>query len=82
MPQSTGLSSNSFHLQGKQASASLSLSNNGVLPAVARISMDPHACFQLGPGPRTITLASKESHRLTVNFVASQIKQHSHEVSH
>lgn len=43
--------------------------------------MDAHACFQLGSGPSLVTLASKESHRLTVKFIASQVKQHSHEVS-
>ena len=67
-------------LQGKKASLSMSLVNNGILPAVARISMDPHSCFQLAPNPSLVTLASKQSHRLAVDFNASAIKQHSHEV--
>lgn len=67
-------------VQGKQANTSLLLVNNGVLPAVARLSMDSHPCFQLGAGPRLISLNSKESHRLTVNFNASEVKQHVHEV--
>lgn len=67
-------------VQGKKASSTMSLTNNGILPAVARISMEPHSCFQLGPGPLLITLASKQSHRLTVDFIANAVKQHTHEV--
>ena len=67
-------------LQGKKASMTIALTNNGILPAVARVSMEPHACFQLGSGPQLITLASKQCHRLAVDFIASAVKQHTHEV--
>lgn len=59
---------------------SMSLTNNGMLPAVARILMEPHPCFRLAPGPQLVTLASKQSHRLTVDFSAAEVKQHAHEV--
>ena len=58
----------------------MSLTNNGILPAVGRILMEPHPCFHLAPGPQLITLASKQSHRLTVDFEASAVKQYAHEV--
>ena len=58
----------------------MSVTNNGILPAVARIFMDPHPCFQLAPGPSLVTLASKQSHRIAVDFNASMVKQHAHEV--
>ena len=58
----------------------MSLTNNGVLPAMARILMEPHPCFRLAPGPQLVTLASKQSHRLTVDFSAAEVKQHAHEV--
>lgn len=58
----------------------MSLANNGILPAVARIMMDPHPCFHLAPGPQLVTLASKQSHRLTVDFDAVEVKQYAHEV--
>ncbi|KAL0040642.1 hypothetical protein WJX79_000331 [Trebouxia sp. C0005] len=67
-------------LVGKKASLSMSVTNNGILPATARISMDPHSCFQLAPGPLLITLASKQSHRIAVDFTATVVKQHAHEV--
>ena len=60
----------------------MSVTNNGILPATARISMDPHSCFQLAPGPLLITLASKQSHRIAADFTATVVKQHAHEVSH
>ena len=58
----------------------MSLTNNGILPAVARIMMESHPCFHLAPGPQLVTLASKQSHRLTVDFDAVEVKQYAHEV--
>lgn len=68
-------------MQGKKASVMMSLTNNGILPAVARISMEPHPCFHLAPGPQVITLTSKQSHRLAIEFDAVAVKQYAHEVS-
>ena len=68
--------------QGKTASLGMSVINNGILPATARISMDPHSCFQLAPGPALITLTTKQSHRVALDFHASVVKQHAHEVRH
>ena len=68
------------HVQGKKASMTMSLTNYGILPAVARIMMEPHPCFHLAPGPQLVTLASKQSHRLIVDFNAVEVKQHAHEV--
>ena len=59
----------------------MSLANNGILPAVARIMMEPHPCFHLAPGPQLVTLASKQSHRLIVEFDGVEVKQYAHEVS-
>ena len=67
-------------VQGKKASMTMSLTNNGILPAVARIMMEPHPCFCLAPGPQLVTLASKQSHRLNIDFDALEVKQHAHEV--
>ena len=67
-------------VQGKKARMTMSLTNNGILPAVARISMEAHPCFRLAPGPQLITLTSKQSHQLAVEFKAVAVKQYAHEV--
>ena len=67
-------------VQGKLATEVVTLRNNGLLPATARISMEAHAAFKLQGGSRTVSLLSKQAQQLVLEFAAAEVKQHTHEV--
>ena len=68
-------------VQGKTATEVVTLRNNGLLPAIARISMEAHAAFKLQDGSCTVSLQSKQAQQLVLEFAAAEVKQHTHEVS-
>ena len=67
-------------VQGKVATEVVTLRNNGLLPATARILMEAHAAFKLQGGSRTVSLQSKQAQQLVLEFSAAEVKQHTHEV--
>ena len=79
--QGTHLLTDAWHVvQGKVATEVVTLRNNGLLPATARIAMEAHAAFKLQGGSRTVSLQSKQAQQLVLVFAAAEVKQHTHEV--
>ncbi|KAK9824158.1 hypothetical protein WJX72_008157 [[Myrmecia] bisecta] len=69
-------------LKGKKATMAITLRNNGILDASARITMAPHAAFHLlGAASRLVTVESKRSMQVEVEFSPGEVKQHAHEVT-
>ncbi len=76
-------------LQGRSSTGRITLKNNGILPAKARIEMPPHAAFSLEGGPVTGTsgsgseafvVDSKKSLSYTVVFAPQAVGPAQHEL--
>ncbi len=73
-------------LCGRTATGRITLKNNGILPAKARIEMPPHAAFELessagGPaGGEAFTVDSKRSVSYTVTFKPTAVGAVTHEL--
>ena len=76
-------------LRGRTATARITLKNNGILPAKARIEMAPHGSFRLegggatgsmGPQGEAFTVESKRSVTYTVAFTPEAVGPAAHEL--
>lgn len=68
------------YVQGKRASLTINLKNNGIMPASANVVLDAHPAFRLVSGGRITGLESKHSQQLVIEFAPEEVKQFTHEV--
>ena len=66
-------------MQGSSATHAVLLRNTGLLPATARVSMAPHAAFELLGGERHVALAPGETLPVSVAFRPAATGRHTHQ---
>jgi hypothetical protein len=65
---------------GQSRQLLINVRNNGLLPATARIEMEPHPAFRLLEGTQVFTVESKKASTFTTQFVPPEHGSFSHEL--
>lgn len=65
---------------GQSRQLLINVRNNGLLPATARIEMEPHPAFKLLVGNQVLTVESKKAATFTAEFVPPEQGSFSHEL--
>lgn len=65
---------------GQSRQLLINVRNNGLLPATARIEMEPHPAFKLLDGTQVFTVESKKAATFTAEFVPPEQGSFSHEL--